>query len=416
MVTTLLIYLVGLLSLNVSAQQVSYGEYFFDQDPGLGLGFPIGMVAADSVNINLNISNTSLSQGFHTLYIRVRNSAGKWSFFQGRKFFIRPLETTISPKIVAANFFIDSDSGFNAGTTVNFSPADSVVSSAITPTSTLSNGFHKLYMRVQDSLGKWSLYRSMDFDVDALAPIVPAKVAGAEYFYDTDPGLGNGVSVTTPVDDSVDVNTGFNFNSVPGIFHSIYFRTKDSNGVWSHYTQGFMYKDLSPILTVPKIVAAEYFLSHDPGMGNATPVSSFSPSDNIDINCLVSTTGLGFGYDSLYFRVKDSSGVWSLPARNTFKVVDPAKVNDIVLNGDFDAVISPNPVIENTTLLHVQSSEPVVINIRIITTTGVLVADYSSSVYGKQQLLLDVNNLLPGTYFVEITSDENKLVRKFVRL
>ena len=411
----LLTVFVSLLVFQIKAQQVNYGEYFFDQDPGIGFGFPIGMAAADSVNINLNISNTSLTQGFHTLFVRVRNSAGKWSFFQGRKFFIRPVEPIVSPKVVAANFFIDSDPGFNGGTTVNFSPADSVSNNATTPTSTLTNGFHKLYMRVKDSLGNWSLYKSMDFDVDALAPVVPAKIAGAEYFYDTDPGLGNGVSVITPIDDSVSVNTGFNFNNVPGIFHSIYFRTKDSNGVWSHYTQGFMYKDINPMIQSSKITAAEYFLSHDPGMGNATPVSYFAAADNIDINCSVATTGLGFGYDSLYIRVKDSSGVWSLPVRNTFKVVDPAKVNDVVFNGDFDAIITPNPAKENTTI-QINSTEPVIVTIKVFTTVGAIVSETATSVHGLLQYPLDVNNLSSGTYFVEINAGENKLVRKLVKL
>jgi hypothetical protein len=166
----------------------------------------------------------------------------------------------------------------------------------------------------------------------------------------------------------------------------------------------------------PKIVAAEYFLNHDPGMGNATPVPAFTAADNIDINCQVATTGLGFGHDSLYFRVKDSNGVWSLPLRDTFKVYDPVKVNDITFSGDLDAVISPNPANENTTTIHLFSSESISVNIKVLTTVGLKVWESQFSIIGKQQIPLDLNNLSSGYYLVEISDGENKIVRKMLKL
>ncbi len=60
------------------------------------------------------------------------------------------------------------------------------------------------------------------------------------------------------------------------------------------------------------IINAEYFFDTDPGVGNGTALSVGTPSDSVDFNATVSTTGLSRGYHLLYVRTKSNTGKWSL--------------------------------------------------------------------------------------------------------
>src|SRR5690606_6194414 len=73
----------------------------------------------------------------------------------------------------------------------------------------LSVGYHKLYGRVKDTHGKWSLTFQRNIEV---IKDETAKVVNGEYFFKTDNGLGDCVSVvfTTPSADG-----SFTFNILP---------------------------------------------------------------------------------------------------------------------------------------------------------------------------------------------------------
>ncbi|MCB9190649.1 MAG: hypothetical protein H6602_03175 [Flavobacteriales bacterium] len=71
------------------------------------------------------------------------------------------------------------------------------------------------FIRYKDVQGKWGIYEGRSFYVDAgVAPQQNAPlVAQAEYFFDTDPGVGNGTPITGfTTADSVDVS--FNISTV----------------------------------------------------------------------------------------------------------------------------------------------------------------------------------------------------------
>lgn len=489
---------VALLSLQESkAQQISYAEYFFDTDPGFGFGFPIGLQANDSVSSNLLISTNGLSQGFHTMYLRVRNNLGKWSFYQPRQFFIQPpivvtnnnivktqffidndpgfnagnqinigpadsvsgtnnlsvsgltpgfhrlfarvkdstgkwsmlrsfefmIDTSnaapplASTKIVSASFFIDSDPGFNGGTLVNFTATDSISSNASVPLNGLTSGFHRLYARVKDSSGKWSMYPSAQFMVDASGQAtIAAPITSGEYFYDNDPGQGNGIAINTGITDSIQYNTGLAVASVNQGFHRMFVRVRDSNGIWSNYIQGFMFKDQTGPKLSPKIVAAEYFINHDPGLGNAIAVApSFTAADVINVNIAVATTGLSFGEDTLYLRVKDSLGVWSLTEFKSFKIVDPNNVSIVAWKTNFDVLLAPNPAINETTIY---LKTPKLGNAYIIVydAKGTQLSAQTLTLSAKEsEYKLDISNYPSGNYIIEIINEGSRLIRKLVK-
>ena len=62
---------------------IAGAEYFIDDDPGYGFGIPIdpadGNFDSQDEKIETTLIDTSqLSQGEHTLYIRFRDSLGRW--------------------------------------------------------------------------------------------------------------------------------------------------------------------------------------------------------------------------------------------------------------------------------------------------------------------------------------------------
>jgi hypothetical protein len=63
-------------------------EYFFNQDPGIGLGTPMLIRAGDTISYYANISIAGLAPGFHDLYVRTSNDAGLWSMTGQTRFYI----------------------------------------------------------------------------------------------------------------------------------------------------------------------------------------------------------------------------------------------------------------------------------------------------------------------------------------
>ncbi|HRR08154.1 MAG TPA: hypothetical protein PLO56_05625, partial [Rhodothermales bacterium] len=81
-----------LFSLTTQAQ-VARIEYFFDTDPGLGMGTAVAFPPSfTDGTISFNADISLLQDGFHTLYIRVKDVNGAWSHLQTRPF----IKTVIS--------------------------------------------------------------------------------------------------------------------------------------------------------------------------------------------------------------------------------------------------------------------------------------------------------------------------------
>lgn len=145
-------------------------------------------------------------------------------------------------------------------------------------------------------------------------------VNNAEYFFDTDPGPGNGtpISISTP-GVSVTFPAQIPTNLLPG-FHWLGIRVKDSDGKWSLFQRKDFYVS-QPGTDLPIITRAEYFFDNDPGVGGGTPLNfqttGFSVSQTFPITVPVSMTG---GTHYLAIRVKDQAGHWSLFQRDTIVV------------------------------------------------------------------------------------------------
>jgi hypothetical protein len=68
-------------------QAQNRAEYFFDTDPGIGLGTSLTIPAGDSVQLVQSVPTSSLATGFHSLFLRTR-MGGRWSQTSSQPFFI----------------------------------------------------------------------------------------------------------------------------------------------------------------------------------------------------------------------------------------------------------------------------------------------------------------------------------------
>ncbi len=125
------------------------------------------------------------------------------------------------------------------------------------------------------------------------------KIVGGEYFFNSDPGEGNGFWI--PTDTLSEVNINIPLGDVP-IGTRIYIRFKSTNGTWSGprcilRREYFTNSDAT-------LTYGEYFINTDPGRGNGTPIG-INPDGSIILNNPPLKRG-----DKVFFRVKDSFNRW----------------------------------------------------------------------------------------------------------
>lgn len=142
------------------ANNVITGEYFIDDDPEFNQGIAF-TITPQSTNITQDILvqlTSNLSIGFHKLYFRLKDQAGKWS--HTLRYNIEVIESISTINIVAAEFFFNTDPIFGNAT--------SIIVVADNPNSDGTWTFNipypvgpynftdKLFLRTKDQTGNWS--------------------------------------------------------------------------------------------------------------------------------------------------------------------------------------------------------------------------------------------------------------------
>ena len=229
---TILIQLVFCLGIGfVGAQNITTAEYFFDSDPGIGNGILLTVTSnSGTLSQSFNIDVSGLSNGFHSLYIRTLNNEANWSLYDRSTFYIAAFNS--GQNIVAAEYFYDTDNGIGTGTLLDVDPeATSITQNFAIPTTGLDEGFYSLYIRTQLEDGSWSLYdRQIIFVKATNSP--PEQVVSAEYFIDSDPGIGMGIALSITGSNQV---ITFDTDGLSEGEHLFCVRVQNSNGDWSLY-------------------------------------------------------------------------------------------------------------------------------------------------------------------------------------
>jgi hypothetical protein len=215
--------------------QLTKLEYFYDNDPGYGLGTGIS-ISPNSPNYasNLTLPTSGLSLGLHTLNLRAQDATGSWSHTHIRSFLFLSATAGNSTSLSHVEYFIDTDPGFGNGTQVAFPAGTTDLGSTIiyVDLSSISEGLHVFYARVKTQTDVWSMTLARSFI--KLGPAT-TQVTALEYYFDTDPGVGSGTPIPFTPNPGQDVtaNVDLNLTGLSEGRHRIYVRAKDNLNKWS---------------------------------------------------------------------------------------------------------------------------------------------------------------------------------------
>lgn len=302
--------------------------------------------------------------------------------------------------IVAAEYFIDTDPGIGNGTSVSLSPGTSISLNFDVELEGLETGIHYLHTRVKNGEDKWSLYSRKPFHVTNF--VSAQTIVSAEYFFDIDPGIGNGTALSITPGSEISENFAISIEDLdPGI-HKLHIRVKNSQEKWSIYARKLFY--IMPEQVVYNIVAAEYFIDTDPGPGNGIPLA-ITPGQTISEAFEISTSDtLMNGTHLLHIRVLDDADRWSLYVVNEFVVDSTIGIDEASVTFD----MYPNPVRD---VLNVKTDGAVISTIRIIDLNGKMVFEESTA---SDLIEIELGHLPASSYLVQVIGNHGQGVSRMI--
>jgi len=206
----------------IVVNQYTSAEFFWDNDPGVGLANPAALNSIDDfLNTEIEINSLGVSGGRHTLGVRTEGIGGVWS--------ITKYETVYVPTLYTeGEYFWDTDPGVGNANSFNLSETSDTLNESVSINNNgVTRGWHNLYTRVRGKFGSFGPTKKQRI-------FISRNIVGGEYFWDTDPGVGNGNPITTISIGS----TAQVCDDVPTIGltegeHYLYVRTVGDDGVWS---------------------------------------------------------------------------------------------------------------------------------------------------------------------------------------
>lgn len=216
-------------------------EYAFDTDPGFWNATPMPVTSGLDITTLSNINISSLANGVHYFFLRAGDGNG-WGQTNVLAFQVVSLGNIHAPNLRAPitrlEYFTDTDPGPGNGHSI-LVPADTDVTANnfIADISGLAPGVHNFYVRAQDIAGSWSLLNNMKLSLVVVNISIPAAAAvqdihRLEYYFDTDPGIGNGTPVPlTPTQDLSNFNIIADISGMSIGTHTLYIRSAGTQ--WS---------------------------------------------------------------------------------------------------------------------------------------------------------------------------------------
>ncbi|MEE9466040.1 MAG: hypothetical protein V3W14_10765, partial [Candidatus Neomarinimicrobiota bacterium] len=110
-----------------AAANITKAEYFIDTDPGFGLGNTITITINSTIDASFVAVLDTVSAGFHTLYVRVKDANGEWSLPNTRPFYLDAAMQATAPYIESINYYF-TGTGYTPSTTAYSGfTADSII-------------------------------------------------------------------------------------------------------------------------------------------------------------------------------------------------------------------------------------------------------------------------------------------------
>jgi hypothetical protein len=152
-----------------------------------------------------------------------------------------------------------------------------------------------------------------------------------EYYFDQDPGIGNGIVLNTDSTPAYVANEVIDISALSEGIHTIYFRTQDSTGVWGvPFGKSFYaYNTLETDSTNVPVANLEYSFDNTSSfssLGTITQDTSVSMTTNIDIAGLSDP-----GIHTIYVRAKDTHPHISSMVSKSFFVYQKTKADSTLV-------------------------------------------------------------------------------------
>ncbi len=301
-------------SANTSAQTLTKFEYYFDTESGIGNGTAVTANAnTGELSQTLSIPLTGLSEGFHKVVVRAKDDNNVWSMYSIANFYISDFgEVRTVPNLAAAEYFFGVDPGVGNGTALAV-PANTgdVNTTFAIPLANLPAGFHTITLRAKDTDGTWGLHSTANFYISDFSPsVAPKDIVSLEYWFDTDPGIGNATAITLSPSQLVNQVIPIPLNELSVGFHKIGIRVKNEDGTWSFYDQKLFY--INEEYIVSPLSEAEFLFDAEFGFGTGTS-AVLTPTGNPDeFTVEIPTDLINCGVHDLSLSVKNSEGKYSL--------------------------------------------------------------------------------------------------------
>ena len=316
-------------------QQPIRVEYFLDEDPGYGLAATFNNLRVGDNALTFDLS--PIKDGAHVLYVRSQDATGHWSATMSRPLFIDRYQD-----IVYVEYFFDGeDPGVGKATSVPLPDVEYKGNLSLDLSldiTGLALGDHQLSVRALDRYDQWTdvmtrpftIVEKIDPDipVDPDPPMEEGDLARLEYFFDTDPGYGNGIPLSRP---STGTNTyEMSFEGLAPGAHILCLRAWDDQNHWSQTLSRPIY-----VYSVKgqRVARMEYFLDTDPGYGMAKSLSY--PSQG-EASLALDLGDIDAGAHVLYLRAQDEQGKWSMVMARPLYVTNKADGSIVAMEYFFD--------------------------------------------------------------------------------
>ncbi|MBL7941758.1 MAG: hypothetical protein JNM00_03280, partial [Flavobacteriales bacterium] len=305
--------------------EITAAEYFWNSDPGQGNGNTL--IAFDG-NFDEALETATMSTGSfpetgpQLLNIRILDAEGAWSPVFSTMVVIDEPSTALREILVtSAELFWDADPGIGNGIPmVAFdSDFDEALEQAYKCTTTFPGpGAHKISFRMRGADQQWSPAFSAVIVIDepntALREI---SLASAEYFWDADPGTGNGnpmFVIDGNFNEAIEsVSATATIGLTEGV-HVLNVRMKSIEGIWSSLFKAVVVIDeQSEEQRDIYVASAEYWFDTDPGAGSGTPIITEDGAFDDAIEIIKGAdipVPVTEGMHTLWFRAKDPQGGW----------------------------------------------------------------------------------------------------------
>ena len=274
------------------AQSIRYAEYFWGDDPGFGHGQPIPIVEGQDVNLaNIEIPTDGLAAGEYNLSVRAYGTGG-WGPTISQRVIVKG--EYVAQTIRYAEYFWGDDPGFGHGQPIPIVAGQDVSLANIEiPTDGLAAGEYNLSVRAYGT-GGWG--PTISQRVIVKGEHIQQQVLYAEYFWNEDPGFGQGTPILITPGEEVNLEN----LQIPSF---------DAHGSSTLYLRAYGTGGWGPTIAADVLVDAEgnYTLNAnaETSMENRNYQSLTDIFDDFadrgvgdDVNFTVTTTETTYSYDA----------------------------------------------------------------------------------------------------------------------